>query len=97
MILRDGLVIFKYALPPDTSEVSMPIGAQVLCVQVQNDVPCLWVLVDPKAGLVKRRFFTFGTGHAMPHTTYPGAHYIGTYQLLGGQFVGHVFDPGLPA
>lgn len=37
---------------------------------------------------IKRRFGMYGTGHTMPGTF---AHYVGTFQMNGGEFVFHVY------
>lgn len=82
--------IWKFTLGIiDAQSVEMPINAEILCVQVQHDVPCLWARVDPKARKVQRRIITHGTGHPVPGTT---GEYVGTYQLQDGAFVGHVFE-----
>lgn len=85
--------IWKFALPcVDEAFVSMPVGAQILCVQTQINNPCLWAVVDPDA-LTKevRRFNIYGTGHEIEGE--PGT-YIGTFQLAGGTLVFHVFEAG---
>jgi hypothetical protein len=84
------MTIWKYQLvTTDIQTVTMPEGADVLCVQTQDDVPCLWVLVDPKRPSVTRRFRTHGTGHPVDASV---GRYVGTYQLLGGNLVFHVFE-----
>lgn len=85
--------IYKYPLKvADTQNVVLPVGAKVLCVQTQNEVPCLWALVDNTFPTEIRCFCTFGTGHE-----YTGMDltYVGTYQLSGGELVFHVFEAGL--
>jgi hypothetical protein len=27
-------------------EIEMPIGAEILCIQTQNEKPCIWAKVD---------------------------------------------------
>lgn len=82
--------IWKFPLAErDDQTVSMPDDAQILCVQVQNGTACLWALVEPEAPKAVRRFKTYGTGHQ--HADIPGK-YIGSYQLLGGAIVFHVFE-----
>jgi len=80
--------IWKYDIQPNTP-VSIPEDSQILTVQVQNQTPCLWVLVDPDAPVVTRHFNTYGTGHLILDD--PGE-YIGTFQLHDGAFVFHVFE-----
>jgi hypothetical protein len=81
--------IWKFPLHTvDRQDVKMPVGAEVLCVQMQEDTPCLWALVNPDAAPTTRTFATYGTGHPVDAS---GA-YIGTYQWADGSLVFHVFD-----
>ncbi len=84
--------IYKYPLSLESSPViDMPTGAHVLCVQVQKGEPCLWAVVDPDQPIETRQFRLCGTGHNLAIDD-PKSHYIGTFQLDGGNFIGHVFD-----
>lgn len=81
--------IFKYALANAATvggALSVPDGAKPLCVQMQNNIPCLWMLVDSERPHVMRRFAVYGTGHELPQN--PGE-YVGTFQ--DGWLVFHVF------
>lgn len=85
-------VVYKYELMvADSQDVKMPIGATILCAQMQRDELCLWAAVDAAAGPVgDRRINVIGTGHG-----YDGAltgEYISTVQA--GPFVWHIFDAG---
>lgn len=90
----DNRVIYRYALQVDDfPEIIMPHGAQVLSVapdrggrQAQID---LWALVDPMAELEPREFRVVGTGNQTPTDL---GRFIGTVALLGGSFIGHVFE-----
>ena len=83
--------IFKYQLYTHGTEVVLlPEGAEILCVQNQLETPCIWAIVDPEAPIEERRFITLGTGHPVPEGI--NLKYIGTYQLMGGAFVYHVFE-----
>lgn len=82
--------IYKYPLTvADRQEIRMPDGAQILCVQVQRGMPCVWALVDPAAPQARKAIYIYGTGHAIPAD--PGR-YIGTFQVQGGDLVFHVFE-----
>lgn len=84
--------IWKFTLPAMSGAmVEMPQGAAVLCVQSQGDVPMIWAEVDTEAPKIKRRFFTYGTGHEMPPMSDDPRHYIGTFQISGGALVFHVY------
>lgn len=83
--------IFKYQLEKtDNQFIGMPQGAEILCIQVQNEKPCIWALCDPDKPISQRLFVTFGTNGYLPETIY--RKYIGTYQLIGGKLVFHVFE-----
>ena len=82
--------IYKYTLElvPE-QKVKMQFGASILTVQVQNDVPCLWALVDPKMHMVYRTIYIRGTGHEFDAKAFK---YINTFQQLNGGLVWHVFE-----
>jgi hypothetical protein len=81
--------IHKYPLEvADEQDVTMPVGAVILTVQVQNNQPCLWALVEPDNPTQIRTILMHGTGN-------PGEcfwRYIATIQLHGGKLVFHVFE-----
>lgn len=83
--------IWKFKLEiTDIQTISMPVGAEILCVQMQGSDPCLWAIVTdhesiPKMNITLR---TYGTGHPIDSTK---EQYIGTYQSMSGQLVFHVF------
>lgn len=87
--------IFKYPLEiSDIQEIELPKGAQILDIDVQHGLPVMWALVDPTEEKEKRRFHTTGTGHPIHD---PGAlKHVGSYQLDGGSFVGHLFEVVAP-
>lgn len=40
-------VIYKYPLSlTNSQEIVMPVDAQILTAQLQNNMPCLWALID---------------------------------------------------
>ena len=83
--------IYKYRLEPNCGgAVHMPQGAQVLTVQMQDGVPCLWAKVDTTQPAERRTFDVYGTGHAMPND--PRLVYVATFQMDGGALVWHVFE-----
>ena len=82
--------IWKFPLiVADKQKVMMPKESFVLCVQMQGGNPCLWAMVDPAAALRERSFRIIGTGDEIKDN--PGT-YIGTFQMLAGSFVFHVFE-----
>jgi len=87
-------IIYKYELNPyhALTELSIPIGAKVLCVQTdgKTDNPCVWALVDKDEEYLEERVF----GIIPTGVPFNGerTEYIGTFQMGGGHFVGHVFE-----
>ncbi len=87
------LRIYKYPFDvQDTFNIEMPEDAKVLAVQAQNEVPCIWAMVDDEQPPDIYRFRLFGTGHPIDIPRANLNHYIGTFQLGGGRFVGHLFQ-----
>jgi hypothetical protein len=85
--------IHKYQLnTTDNQSLWLPKGAEILTVQTQNDVPCIWALVDTDQHLEERRFEIFGTAHPIQSDIGTDRKYIGTYQLNGGDLVFHLFE-----
>jgi len=90
------LQIFKYQIKvQDVVEIEMPQGASVLTVQAQYGVPCIWAIVDPEQPLETRHFRIFGTGQPIEIESALNC-YINTFQLLDGQFIGHLFELRIP-
>ena len=85
------MTIFKYSLDRSSSEpeqeLSLPLGARILCVQIQDSVLCLWALVKQHAHAEIRTFVICDTGEEIDSRNLK---YIGTYQFTGS--VGHVFE-----
>jgi len=82
--------IWKFNLQTiDKQEVLMPVGAEILTVQIQNGEPCLWARVDTEQRVEMRRIAIHGTGHELPDTT---GKYIGTYQMANATLIFHVFE-----
>lgn len=82
--------IWKWQLSvDDTQNIKMPKGARILSVGVQHGNPVIWALVNPNAKHEPRTIYTRGTGR--PALDVAGKYYVGTYQLVNGNFIGHVF------
>ena len=83
-------VVYKYKLQLTKviQEVVLPLGAQILCIKMQNDELCMWALVDPDQTyneVVKIRCAS--TGHEITEDV----EYIDTVVLLDGELVFHFF------
>ena len=84
--------IWKFALESASyNDVTMPTDSEILCLQLQNNTPCLWALVDPdlERPRITRRFVITGTGHDLA-IKLSKRDYIGTFQIPGLVF--HVFE-----
>jgi hypothetical protein len=89
--------VWKFPLIVDDWQiVEMPANSQILCVQVQYEMPVLWALVHPGNPKEKRRILMAGTGHEREDLA-GLVNYIGTFQLVRGQLVFHVFEAVLDA
>lgn len=85
--------IWKYEIKVATNQIiSLGQGAEILCVQTQNDIPYIWVLVVPDAKFDIRLLIMHGTGHPIIQTEGMEEKYIGTFQLKGGLLVYHLFE-----
>ena len=85
--------IWKFLLLAENIQyIIMPEDAEILTVQVQNGDPYIWVLVDPEKQNKEREIIAIGTGHIAGDGF--GGKYIGTFQLLNGNLVFHIFDKG---
>ncbi len=82
-------VIYKYRIHPGITILQIPAGGQVLSVQEQNEEPHIWVLVDPNERKTDRKFQIFGTGQQFYAAD---KKYIGTFQLMGGESVFHLYE-----
>lgn len=82
--------IFKYQLSvQDRQEIEMPIDAVILSMQMQGEVPCIWVRTEKIDRKIKRKFALVGTGCGIPSDA---GDFIGTIQLSSGALVFHLFE-----
>lgn len=87
--------IWKYEIAvDDIQNIDMPESSEILCVQMQGSTPCIWALVDPENKVrVPRVLITVGTGHKIfIDDKNFRLNYIGTYQMMGGSLVFHLFE-----
>lgn len=95
--------IYKYALTTNDKQViTVPylqnedgeivlFKDQVLKVNVQHEQLFMWCLVDDSMEFkCDRNIYIYGTGHPI-NSDFSKKNYIGTYQLMNGNFIGHVF------
>jgi len=83
--------IWKYQLPDSGCvTLNLPKFAEILTVQMQRRIACLWALVDPKAETEQRTFLVAGTGHPIKEDG--RLEYINTIQMFGGDLIFHIFE-----
>jgi hypothetical protein len=80
--------IWKYEIPLEKSfRLDVPSHNLVLSVQMQNEVPCVWILVDPDAPKEPKLFHLYWTGVDLGWI----GKFIGTIQTPDG-LVWHLFE-----
>lgn len=79
--------IYKYPLEITSEQEVEVLQGHNLCVQMQGNTPCLWVMGSPDLPKVKLLIQIAGTGQS--HSHIDSSHYIGTVQQAG--FVWHIF------
>ena len=92
-------VIWKFDIGDFTNEdniISLPKDTQILDIQLQYEVVCLWAVVDPTAETEKRHFILAMTGQDIENYSKETHKYITTLQIDGGIFdevlVVHIFE-----
>lgn len=85
--------IYKYTItsannPSSLSGIMMPVGAEILSLQVQDGLICVWALIDKEQNLQEYRVFNiFGTGFGI---AVEDKLYIDTIQHSG--YVWHIYE-----
>lgn len=85
--------IFKYKIEiKDEFYIEMSRGSFILDIQIQGNIPFMWVVTNDLGKIIKRKFKTFNTGEDLPFNSFPNDEYeyIGSYQLEG--YIFHVFE-----
>jgi hypothetical protein len=81
--------IWKYPIEiHEYFNIDMPKDAEVLSIQDQKGIICMWVLVNPHNQLERRGFRIYPTGQPVEYN----GDYIGTFQLSGGDIILHLFE-----
>ena len=83
--------IYKYPFKIASEVIiEMPKGAQILSIQIQNDIPTMWALIDTEKEMENVLFHIFGTGHTIPRLfNYGPLDHLATFQQ--GIYVWHMF------
>lgn len=80
--------IHKYQL--DQPVVQMPVGAEILDVQMQGRTLCAWAIVDLAAPTEPRTFMEVNTGEDMPNRR--GRAYVHLATVQVDTYVKHIFE-----
>ncbi len=82
--------VHKFKLPYGSNVIDIHEGAETLSVMVQDDVPCLWAIVDTERPVVKRHFIIYATGSELkePETLL----WVATFGHLDNNFIYHCFE-----
>jgi hypothetical protein len=84
--------VYKYPLVvTDEQQIMMVNGAQPLSVRKQNDMLCLWALVDPTQPAAAYRVRMAGTGHPIDDEWADWDTFIDTLVFNDGLLVFHFF------
>ena len=81
-------VVWKFALGMGLNVITVPVGAKIVHIEMQDGFPQLWAEIsDPSSSHVEvRQFEIFGTGHPIPDK----AQHVGTF--LDPPYVWHVYE-----
>ncbi len=83
------ITIHKYPIKVNNYiRLALPVGAKILTVQVQNNIPFIWALVDTNQQIQLRTFRIYETGREISTVGI----YISTFQLDNGRLVCHLFE-----
>ena len=82
--------VFKYPLEvTDFQDVNLPLGAEILKVEMQQNCLQMWALVDDDVTYFSfRKIRIAGTGHVIEGNM----KYISTFFMADGSLVFHVFE-----
>jgi len=88
--------IYKYKLgfPEAYQEIAVHGRPIVLRLAVQGGGPCLWIDGDDSAAPTTLEVYTVETGSVIRDHVPRGARYVGSYDVFGGSYVGHVYVVG---
>jgi hypothetical protein len=87
--------VWKYQLTSARRQVvHMPLGAEILWLEMLHDLPTIWAMVDDKAPLVGRTIAWYETGEGLSWPAVISDDFIATTIRNGGRAVAHFFDHG---
>lgn len=83
--------IYKYSIQDDVTFLQLPESAKILSIQVQNGKPFIWALHDTTLPTFTWKFIVIGTGQEIEESGLDEKNYIGTFQMMEGLLVWHLF------
>lgn len=84
--------IWKYELNvADITYIDMPENAEILSIHIQDEIPCIWALVDKDNINETRVFEIYGTGHPITGN-HKNKKFIGTFLINNDTLVFNVFE-----
>lgn len=86
-----ALEIWKYPILNREWTMDIKHSAEILSVDNQHNIPCIWAMVNPNNPPSPRRVRMVMTGEAMPEGEWG---FLGTVLCEDGNFVLHVFVEG---
>ena len=88
--------IYKYEVRLGVTKLTMPLGADLLCVQMQpsQGLFFLWARIDTSEPLVEYIIRSYATGEEIPDDLDEQLVHIST--TLTGQYVWHFFEDITP-
>lgn len=87
--------IFKYRVPvTDILSIKLPVDAQIRCIMVdpKDEFPYIYAEVETENKTEERVFEVFGTGHEIIYDMGIERIYLGSFTILNGNFIGHVYE-----
>jgi len=88
---NDMTTIWKWELKLQTiQEISMPVGAKILCAQLQRGIPCIWASCNPALDRSMRIIKCIVTGEEC--TIIDDYKYISTLIYEDGLTVIHIYE-----
>jgi len=82
-------VVYKYPMNAPVVDLDLPVGAKVVAVATQDNVPTLWIEHDQQPLTTQRRTFVgHGTGHPIPE----GEVHVGSAHGVDGWMVFHIYE-----
>lgn len=88
------ITVYKYPFKiADHFEIDLPQGARILKVETQDDIPCIWALVDTDQKPLPHGYWIFGTGHQIDSGSRLVGEHVASFQQ--GPFVWHLFANAL--